>query len=48
MVMEKFVACDSQVQETLADPFEVVQEIPQAGPNTLHRITVDIIGFNRS
>ena len=40
MVMEELVACDAQVQETLADPLEVVQEIPQAGPHTFHRITV--------
>src|SRR6516162_7463520 len=40
MVMEELVACDSKVQETLADPLEVVQEIPQAGPYAFHRITV--------
>ena len=40
MVVEELVAHNSQVQETLADPLEVVQEITQAGPNTFHRITV--------
>ena len=27
MVVEELVACDAQVQEALADPLEVVQEI---------------------
>ena len=40
MVMEELVACDAQVQETLADPLEVVQEIAQAGPYPFHRVTV--------
>ena len=29
------------MQETLADTFEVVQEIAQAGPNAFHRVTVN-------
>jgi hypothetical protein len=40
MVVEELVACDSQVQEALADPLEVVQEIAQAGPHAFHRVTV--------
>ena len=40
MVMEELVARNAQVQEALADAPEVVQEIPQAGPNTFHRVTV--------
>src|SRR5215510_4426868 len=40
MVMEELIACNSQVQEALADTPEVVQEITQAGPNTFHRVTV--------
>ena len=40
MVMEELVACDSQVQEALADPLEVVQEITQAGPQAFHRVAV--------
>ena len=32
MVVEELVACDAQMQEALADPLEVVQEIAQAGP----------------
>jgi hypothetical protein len=40
MVVEELVACDSQVQEALADPLEVVQEIAQAGPYVFHRVTV--------
>ena len=40
MVVEEFVACDAQVQETLADPLEVVQEIAQARPYAFHRVTV--------
>src|SRR5438067_6319443 len=40
MVVEELVACDAQVQEALADPLEVVQEIAQAGPYAFHRITV--------
>ena len=40
MVMEELIACNSQVQEALADTPEVVQEITQAGPYAFHRITV--------
>src|SRR5215468_10932919 len=40
MVVEELVACDAQVQETLADPLEVVQEIAQTGPYAFHRVTV--------
>src|SRR5215470_9352109 len=40
MVMEELVACDAQVQEALADPREVVQEITQAGPQAFHCVTV--------
>src|SRR5436305_11973056 len=40
MVVEELVACDAQVQEALADPLEVVQEIAQAGPYAFHRVTV--------
>ena len=40
MVMEELIACNSQVQEALADTPEVVQEITQAGPQTFHRVTV--------
>src|SRR5215510_7453944 len=38
VVMEERVACDSQVKEALAATLEVVQEIPQAGPHTFHRV----------
>ena len=40
VVMEELVACNSQVQEALADTFEMVQEIAQAGPQAFHRVTV--------
>ena len=33
-------SCNTQVQETLADTLEVVQEIAQAGPYAFHRVTV--------
>ena len=39
VVVEELVACDSQVQEALADPLEVVQEMAQAGPYPFHRVT---------
>jgi hypothetical protein len=32
MVVQELIAPNSQVQEALADPLEVVQEITQAGP----------------
>ena len=34
------MACNSQVQEALADTPEVVQEITQARPHPFHRVTV--------
>ena len=40
IVVQELVACDSQVQEALADPLEVVQEIAQAGPYAIHRVAV--------
>src|SRR2546423_10224807 len=40
VVVQELIACDSQVQETWADPFEVVQEIAQARPYAFHRVTV--------
>src|SRR5262249_34165735 len=40
VVVEELVACDAKVQEALADPLEVVQEIAQAGPYPFHRVTV--------
>src|SRR6266571_4401761 len=40
IVVEELVACDSEVQEALADTFEVVQEIAQAGPYAFHRVAV--------
>src|SRR5215510_1734022 len=40
MVWKELLACNSQVQEALADTPEVVQEITQAGPNPFHRVTV--------
>src|SRR5262247_934184 len=40
MVVEELVACDSEVQEALADSLEAVQEIAQAGPQAFHRVAV--------
>jgi hypothetical protein len=40
IVVHELLACDSEVQEALADTLEVVQAIPQAGPYTFHRVTV--------
>jgi hypothetical protein len=40
IVVQELVACNSEVQEALADTPEVVQEIPQAGPYAFHRVTV--------
>ena len=40
IVVQELVACDSEVQEALADTPEVVQEIPEAGPYAFHRVTV--------
>src|SRR5215471_13992720 len=39
MVMEELIACNSQVQEALADTPEVVQEITQAGPNPFEGVS---------
>jgi hypothetical protein len=38
MIMEELLACNSQVQEALADTPEVVQEITQARPNPFYRV----------
>jgi hypothetical protein len=38
MVVKELIACDSQVQEALANPLEVVQEIAQASPYAFHRV----------
>ena len=38
VVVEELVACDAKVQEALAAPLEVVQEIAQAGPYAFHRV----------
>ena len=40
MVVQELVACDAEVQETLADPLEAVQKIAQAGPDAFHRVAV--------
>jgi hypothetical protein len=40
IVLQELIAPNSQVQEALADPLEVVQEIPQAGPYAFHRVAV--------
>src|SRR5919201_1354079 len=40
MVVQELVACDSEVQEALADPLEAVQKITQAGPQPFHRVAV--------
>ena len=40
MVVQELIAPNSQVQEALADPLEVVQEITQAGPYAFHRVAV--------
>src|SRR5215510_13800288 len=40
VVVQELVACDAGVQEALADPLEVVQEIAQARPYAFHRVTV--------
>src|SRR5262245_50890115 len=40
MIVEELVACDAKVQEALADPLKVVQEISQARPYPFHRVTV--------
>src|SRR5438445_902543 len=40
MVVQELVACDSEVQEALADTPEAVQKIAQAGPKAFHRVAV--------
>src|SRR5512145_2879087 len=40
IVVQELVACDSDVQEALADTLEAVQKIAQAGPNAFHRVAV--------
>src|SRR5215471_8003662 len=39
-VVQELVACDSEVEKALADIFEAVQKIAQAGPNAFHRVAV--------
>src|SRR5262245_66264617 len=39
-VVQELVACDSEVQEALADTLEAVQKIAQAGPQAFHRVAV--------
>src|SRR5215471_7720932 len=39
-VVQELVACDSEVEKALADTFEAVQKIAQAGPNAFHRVAV--------
>src|SRR6266446_9864418 len=41
MVVEELVACNSEVQEALADTLEAVQKIAQAGPHAFHRVAVN-------
>ena len=40
MIVQELVACDAEVQEALADTFEAVQKIAQAGPKPFHRVAV--------
>src|SRR4029453_1374748 len=40
MVVQELIAYHSQVQESLADTLEVVQEIAQASHYPFHRVTV--------
>ena len=40
MIVQELVASNTQVQEALADPLEVVQAMAQAGPYAFHRGTV--------
>ena len=40
MVVQERIAPNSQVQEALADPLEVVQAMTQAGPYAFHRVAV--------
>src|SRR3989475_11658459 len=41
IVVQELVACDSEVQEALADTLEAVQKIAQAGPKAFHRVAVN-------
>jgi hypothetical protein len=41
IVVQELVACDSEVQEALADTLEAVQQIAQAGPHAFHRVAVN-------
>ena len=43
MVVQALVACDSEVQEALADTLEAVQTIAQAGPYAFSRVAVEFI-----
>ena len=40
IVVQELVACDSEVQEALANTFEAVQKIAQARPHAFHRVAV--------
>src|ERR671937_1137102 len=40
IVVQELVACDSEVQEALADTLEAVQKIAQAGPQAFPRVAV--------
>src|SRR4029453_11360899 len=40
IVVQELVACDAEVEKALADTFEAVQKIAQAGPNAFHRVAV--------
>src|SRR5712692_8316460 len=40
MIVQELVACDTEVQEALADTLEAVQKIAQAGPKSFHRVAV--------
>src|SRR2546427_10744314 len=40
IVVQELVACNSEVQEALADTLEVVQEITQARPYAFHCVAV--------
>src|SRR5262245_11713001 len=40
IVVQELVACNSEVQEALADPLETVQKMAPAGPQTFHRVAV--------
>ena len=40
MMVQELVACDAEVQEALADPFEAVHKMAQAGAKPFHRVAV--------